>query len=76
MIQPADYLHLMRHARMLFPGASIAIVYEEEIIHIDADGHRFTFEIGSDDDFYVFGDGKKSFMIPLMENPEDNEDLA
>lgn len=49
---------------------------DEEIIHIDVDGHRFTFEIGSDDDCYVFGDGEKSFVIPLMENPEENEDLA
>ena len=40
-------------------------------VHIDVDGHRFTFEIGSDDDFYAFTDGERSFNIPLMENSED-----
>ena len=38
-----------------------------EVIHIDVDGYRFTFEIGSDDDEYIFTDGKVSFAIPLME---------
>ena len=39
----------------------------DEIIHIDVDGHRYTFGIGSDDDAYVFADGKDAFSIPLME---------
>lgn len=76
MTQPADYHHLMRHARMLFPGASIDITYDDELICIDADGHWFTFEIGSDDDCYAFADGDASFVIPLMENPEDDEDFS
>lgn len=71
MTKPADYLHLLQHAWDLFPDATIEITYEDETIYLDVDGHRFTFEIGSDDDYYVFNDGKTSFVIPLMENPED-----
>lgn len=70
MNEPKDYFHLLQHAWDLFPGASIEITYEGETIHLDVDGHRFTFEIGSDDDYYEFSDGKGSFVIPLMENPE------
>ena len=70
MTKPADYLHLLQHAWDLFPDATIEIAYDDEIIHLDVDGHRFTFEIGSDDDYYVFSDGRSSFVIPLMENPE------
>lgn len=70
--KPADYLHLLQHAWDLFPGAITDVEYgEDETIHIIVDSHRFTFEIGSDDDCYVFSDGEASFMIPLMENPED-----
>lgn len=76
MNRPADYLHLLQHALDLFPGAKIEITYDDEIIHIDVDGHRFTFEIGSDDDYYVFGDGDTSFVIPLMENPDHDEDCT
>lgn len=66
--EPRDRLHLLSHTRALFPGALIAVIHApDEIIHIDADGHRFTFEIGSDDVAYVFTDGKTSFSIPLME---------
>lgn len=71
MTKPADYLHLLQHAWDLFPDATIEIAYEGETIHLDVDGHRFTFEIGSDDDYYVFSDEKTSFVIPLMENPKD-----
>lgn len=71
MTKPADYLHLMQHAWDLFPDAIIEITYEDETIYLDVDGHRFTFEIGSDDDYYVFSDDEISFVIPLMENPED-----
>lgn len=66
--EPLDRLHLIDHARALFPGATIDVIHApEEIIHIDVDGHRFTFEIGSDDDEYVFTDGHTTFTIPLME---------
>lgn len=68
MDQPADYQHLLRHTQDHFPNATIVIVYtEDEIIHIDVDGHRYTFEIGSDDDAYIFGDSMTTFMIPLMD---------
>ncbi|KPL67686.1 hypothetical protein SZ64_05875 [Erythrobacter sp. SG61-1L] len=66
--EPLDRLHLLSHAQALFPGAVIEVIQtRDEIIHIDVDGHRFTFEIGSDDDEYLFTDGKTSFSIPLME---------
>ncbi|SLK07517.1 hypothetical protein [Novosphingobium mathurense] len=68
--QPRDWLHLTSHARKLFPGAVIEVIYApEEIIHIDVDGHRYTFEIGSDDDAYIFTDGSVSFTIPLFLDP-------
>jgi hypothetical protein len=41
------------------------------VIHIDVNGHRFTFEITSDDAEYVFSDGRTTFRIPLMESPEE-----
>ena len=67
----ADHDHLLRHAQRLFPGLDIQIVHtDEEIIHIDVDAHRFTFEITSDDEEYVFTDGRTTFTIPLMENPD------
>ncbi|MXP09633.1 hypothetical protein [Pseudoblastomonas halimionae] len=66
--EPADYDHLMRHARARFPGASITITHtEDERIHIDADGARYTFDIGSDDDEYLFVGRLGSFAIPLMD---------
>lgn len=67
MNNSADYTHLMRHTQMLFPDAKIDITYTvDEIIHIDLDGHRFTFHIGSDDDSYLFSDGCTVFEIPLI----------
>lgn len=75
--EPLDRLHLLSHAQALFPGAVIEVIHTpDEIIHIDADGHRFTFEIGSDDDCYVFSDGDTSFVIPLMENSEVTWDFS
>lgn len=68
MEMPADYDHLMYYAQDRFPGATIDITHMlGEIIHIDIDRHRYTFEIASDDDEYVFTDGKMTFSIPLME---------
>ncbi|WP_338445854.1 hypothetical protein V5F89_11950 [Pelagerythrobacter marensis] len=73
---PRDRLHLLSHAQALFPGAVINVIYTpDEIIHIDVNGHRYTFEIGSDDDEYVFTDGVTTFAIPLMECDEDFWDL-
>jgi len=64
--EPLDRSHLLSHAQALFPGAMIEVIRTpDEIIHIDVDG--YTFEIGSDDDEYLFTDGKASFSIPLME---------
>lgn len=73
----ADYDHLREYAQRLFPGASVEIIYtDDEVIHVDVDGHRFTFEITSDDDEYVFTDGRKTFTIPLMENLDDSQDFS
>lgn len=70
MERPADYEHLMCHAQDLFPGAVIDVIHTpDEIIHIDVDGHRYTFEIGSDDDEYIFCDERASFRIPLFLDP-------
>lgn len=66
--EPLDRAHLLSHAQALFPGAMINVIHTpDEIIHLDVDGHRFTFEIGSDDDEYFFTDGNAAFTIPLME---------
>ena len=68
----ADNEYLREHAQRLFPGASIEVIHtDDEVIHIDVVGHRFTFEITSDDEEYVFTDGRKTFRIPLMESPEE-----
>jgi hypothetical protein len=68
----ADHDHLLDHAQRLFPGAKIAVTHtDDEIIHIDVNGHRYTFEITSDDEEYVFTDGRETFTIPLMENPDE-----
>ena len=67
----ADHDHLLDHAQRLFPGAKIDVTHtDDEIIHIDVNGHRYTFEITSDDEEYVFTDGCETFTIPLMENPD------
>ena len=77
MNRPADYDHLMQHAMRLFPGAHIDIIYtDDEIIKIDVDGHRFTFEIGSDDDAYIFDDGVSAFEIPIIGNPDIDWDFS
>jgi hypothetical protein len=68
----ADYDHLLDHAQRLFPGSDIQVTHtDEEVIHIDVNGHRFTFEITSDDEEYVFTDGRETFTIPLMDTPDE-----
>lgn len=68
--EPLDRSHLLSHAQALFPGAVIDVIHTpEEIIHIDVDGYRYTFEIGSDDDAYTFSDGANAFEIPLFLDP-------
>ena len=68
----ADYDYLREHAQRLFPGASIEVIHtDDEVIHIDVNGHRYTFEITSDDEEYVFTDGRTTFRIPLMEIPDE-----
>ncbi|MDR2857605.1 MAG: hypothetical protein LBV50_07130 [Novosphingobium sp.] len=74
--EPTDYRHLLFHAQALFPGAVIDVIHmPDETIHIDVDGHRYTFEIGSDDDEYIFTDGKVTFSIPLMDFFEGTQDF-
>ena len=74
--EPSDRLHLLSHAQALFPGAVVDVIHTpDEIVHIDVNGHRYTFEIGSDDDEYVFTDGVTAFTIPLMDFDEDFWDL-
>lgn len=69
--EPLDRSYLLSHAQTLFPGAVIDVIHTpDEIIHIDVDGHRYSFELGSDDDTYIFSDGITSFSIPLMEIDE------
>jgi hypothetical protein len=73
----ADYDYLREHAQRLFPGASIEVIHtDDEVIHIDVNGHRYTFEITSEDEAYVFSDGRETFTIPLMENPDGFETFA
>ncbi len=70
--EPLDRSYLLSHAQALFPGSVIDVTHTpDEIIHIDVDGHRYTFEIGSDDDEYLFTDGKRAFAIPLLESDRD-----
>lgn len=64
--KPTDNDHLMFDARAV-SGTSITITHtEDERIHIDADGDRYTFDIGSDDE-YLFVGRLGSFAIPLMD---------
>lgn len=75
--EPLDRLHIFSHAQALFPGATIDVIHTpDEIIHLDVNGHRYTFEIGSDDDEYVFTDGESTLRIPLMDFDEGFWDLA
>ena len=68
----ADYDYLREHAQRLFPGESIEVIHtDDEMIHIDVNGHRYTFEITSDDEEYVFTDGRTTFRISLMESPDE-----
>ena len=70
MERPADYDHLISYAQEIFPDALIDVIHTpDEIIHIYVDGHRYAFEIGSDDDEYIFCDGTTSFTIPLFLDP-------
>lgn len=67
----ADRDYLLDHAKRLFPGAKIQVTHtDDELIHLHVNGHRYTFQITSEDEAYVFTDGRKTFTIPLMENPE------
>ena len=66
--KPADYEHLICHVRARFPGEAVRITYtEDERIHIDVGAHRYTFDIGSDDDEYLFVGQLGSFSIPLID---------
>lgn len=68
----ADYHHLLDQAQLQFPRAAVEVIHtDDEVIYIDVDGHRFTFEATSEDEEYLFSDGRTTFTIPLMENPDD-----
>ena len=70
--EPLDHVHLLTHAQALFTGSTTNVIHDpNEIIHIDVNGHRYTFEIGSNDDEYVFTDGSTTFTIPIMDFKED-----
>lgn len=75
--EPLDRLHLLSHAQALFPGAVIDLIHTpDEIIYIDVDGHRYAFEIGSDDDEYFFTDGKASFSATSLSFPSTKVQLT
>jgi hypothetical protein len=64
----ADHDHLLAYAKAIFPGSMISVTHtDDEVIHIDVDGVRYTFEIGSDDEEYVFTNEDDTFRIPLMD---------
>jgi hypothetical protein len=65
-----DRDHLTQHAKLLFPDATIVVQYtdDDEVIHLFVDDVEFIFEIGSDDDEYVFANGNTLFRIPLMDS--------
>ena len=53
---------------ILFPGSHVVVTYPaDEVIHIQVDARLFIFEIGSDDESYIFTDGQQTFEIPLMD---------
>lgn len=64
-----ERLHLTRHAQTLFPGSQITVTqdFDNEVIRLEIDGVTYTFEIGSDDDRYVFVGPDRAFDLPLMD---------
>ena len=65
----AERDHLISEALEVYPNASISIDYddEDEAIHLTIDGMRFTFNVGSDDDAYVFQSGDHRIVIPALD---------
>lgn len=61
--------HLTRLAQALFPGARIKVTqdFDNEVIHLEIDGVLYRFEIGSDDDRYIFVGPDRAFDLPLMD---------
>lgn len=64
-----EHNHLISEASKLFPNATITIDYddEDEAIHLDIDGTRYTFHVESDDDAYVFSSGDDRIVIPALD---------
>ena len=64
-----ERLHLIRHAQARFPGSRITVTqdFDNEVIRLEIDGVTYTFEIGSDDDRYVFVGPDRAFDLPLMD---------
>lgn len=66
-----DHSYLTQCVQQLFPCSSVIVTYPfEEVINIQIDDRLFVFEVGSEDESYIFDDGRTTFTIPLMENPE------
>ena len=63
--EQAERNHLIAEASKLFPNTTITIDYDDddEAIHLDIDGTRYTFGTGSDDDVYVFRSGNDRIVI-------------
>ncbi len=68
MEQMPDYAHLTAQTKQLFPDSRVVVYYPtEEVIHILIDDRLFVFELGSDDECYLFSNGEEYFEIPLMD---------
>jgi hypothetical protein len=68
MEQMPDYAYLTAQAKRLFPNSHVIVSYpQDEVIHILIDDRLFVFEIGSEDEEYVFSNGDDCFKIPLMD---------
>jgi len=67
--EKAERNYLIKEASKLYPNASITVDYddEDEAIHLDIDGTRYTFQVGSDDDAYVFQSSGARIMLPALD---------
>ena len=65
----AERDHLINEASKLFPNSTISLEYGDqyEEIHLYIDGARYTFNVGSDDDVFVFYAGNNRIVIPALD---------
>jgi hypothetical protein len=68
--EQAERNHLIAEASKLFPNASVKIEYDDELeaIHLDIDGARYTFYVGSDNDAYVFCSDTNRIVMPALDD--------